>query len=229
MEKQAPIIKIAIVDDDIMVSALLRDFFERTGTIKTLYIANSGNQFLEEFGNNVEIPDVILLDLRMKNGSGLEVLEELSRMEERPKIIVMSSHYDASYMGQMLKLGCDAFLPKEIDPEELIEIMHKVYEYGHYFLEEQIVSLRKQVATKSPKLHLNSKDILSERELEGLELLCLQLTTLEIADRLFISPKTVEMHKSNLLVKTGVRNSVGLIMYAVQNKLIDPNNLMLLD
>ncbi|WP_064966610.1 response regulator transcription factor [Tenacibaculum ovolyticum] len=229
MEKQAPIIKIAIVDDDIMVSALLRDFFERTGTIKTLYIANNGNQFLEEFGNNVEIPDVILLDLRMKNGSGLEVLEELSRMEERPKIIVMSSHYDASYMGQMLKLGCDAFLPKEIDPEELIEIMYKVFECGHYFLEEQIVSLRKQVGTKSPKLHINSKDSLSERELEVLELLCQQLTTKEIADRLFISPKTVEMHKGNLLVKTGVRNSVGLIMYAVQNKLIDPNNLILLN
>ncbi|WBX77178.1 response regulator transcription factor [Tenacibaculum ovolyticum] len=229
MEKQTPIIKIAIVDDDVMVSALLRDFFERTGTIKTVYIASSGNQFLEEFRNNVKIPDVILLDLRMRNGSGLEVLEELSRMEERPKIIVMSSHYDASYMGQMLKLGCDAFLPKEIDPEELIEIIHKVYEYGHYFLEEQIVSLRKQVATKSPKLHLNSKDSLSERELDVLELLCQQLTTKEIADRLFISPKTVEMHKGNLLIKTGVRNSVGLIMYAVQNKLIDPNNLILLD
>ena len=228
MEKQTPIIKIAIVDDDIMVSALLRDFFERTGTIKTVYIASSGNQFLEEFRNNVKIPDVILLDLRMRNGSGLEVLEELSRMEERPKIIVMSSHYSPSYMGQMLKLGCDAFLPKEIDPEELIEIMHKVYEYGHYFLEEQIVSLRKQVATKSPKLHLNSKDSLSERELEVLELLCQQLTTKEIADRLFISPKTIEMHKSNLFIKTGVRNSVGLIMYAVQNKLIDPNNLILL-
>ncbi|PKH49391.1 DNA-binding response regulator [Tenacibaculum sp. Bg11-29] len=229
MKRQTPIIQIAIVDDDIMVSTLLRDFFERNSTIKTLYIANSGNQFLEEFGNNVTIPDVVLLDLRMKNGSGLEVLEKLSIMEESPKVIVMSSHYDASYMGQMLKLGCDAFLPKEIDPEELIEIIYRVYEYGHYFLEEQIVSLRKQVATKSPKLHLNSKDSLSERELEVLELLCQQLTTKEIADRLFISPKTVEMHKSNLLVKTGVRNSVGLIMYAVQNKLIDPNNLILLD
>lgn len=229
MEKQTRIIKIAIVDDDVMVSALLRDFFERTGTIKTLYIAGSGNQFLEEFGNNVKVPDVILLDLRMKNGSGLEVLEQLSMMEESPKIIVMSSHYAPSYMGQMLKLGCDAFLPKEIDPEELIEIIYRVYEYGHYFLEEQIVSLRKQVATKSPKLHINSKDSLSERELEVLELLCQQLTTKEIADRLFISPKTIEMHKGNLLVKTGVRNSVGLIMYAVQNKLIDPNSLILLD
>ena len=230
MEKQTPIIQIAIVDDDVLVSTLLRDFFEQTSAIKTVYIANSGNQFLEEFGNNAAMPDIILLDLRMKNGSGLEVLEQLSNMEvSLPKVIVMSSHYDASYMGQMLKLGCDAFLPKEIDPEELIEIIYKVYEYGHYFLEEQIVSLRKQVATKGPKLHINSKDSLSERELDVLELLCQQLTTKEIAGRLFISPKTVEMHKSNLLVKTGVRNSVGLIMYAVQNKLIDPNSLILLD
>ncbi|WP_430412301.1 response regulator transcription factor [Kordia sp.] len=222
-------INIAIIDDDTMVANLLVDFFERNSTIKTLYTVNSGNSFLEKLNNHVTMPEVILLDLRMNNGSGLDVLEALSKRSEKPKVIVMSSHYDPYYMGQMLKLGCDAFLPKEIDPEELIEVIYKVQQHGHYFSEEQIVSLREQVSPKSPKIYLDSKDSLSERELEVLQLVCQQLTTKEIAEKLFISPKTVEMHKSNLLIKTGVKNSVGLIIYAIQNNLVDPNTLILLD
>ncbi len=228
MKNKRQTINIAIIDDDTMVANLLADFFERNSSIKTLYTVNSGNSFLEKLDNHATMPEVILLDLRMNNGSGLDVLEVLSKRSEKPKIIVMSSHYDTSYMGQMLRLGCDAFLPKEIDPEELIEIIYKVHQYGHYFSEEQIMSLRKQVSPKSPKVYLDSKDSLSERELEVLQLLCQQLTTKEIAERLFISPKTVEMHKSNLLIKTGVKNSVGLIIYAIQNNLVDPNNLILL-
>lgn len=229
MENKTQIINIAIIDDDTMVVNLLVDFFERNSTIKTLYTVNSGNSFLEKLDSHSTLPEVIVLDLRMKNGNGLDVLDALSKRSEKPKIIVMSSHYDPSYMGQMLKLGCDAFLPKEIDPEELIEVIYKVNQYGHYFSEEQIISLRKQVSPKSPKVYLDSKDSLSERELEVLQLLCQQLTTKEIAERLFISPKTVEMHKSNLLIKTGVKNSVGLIIYAIQNNLVNPNDLILLD
>ena len=229
MEKQNEIIKIVIVDDDVMIASLLRGFFESVNTIEVLYTANSGNQFLEKLEEHKVLPDIILLDLRMKNGTGLEVLEKLSKMEQKIKTIVMSSHYNPSYMGQMLKLGCDAFLHKENEPEELVEIIHEVYEKGHYFSQEQIESLRKQVTTKSPRLNVNSKDSLSSRELEVLEMLCQQRTTKGIADKMFVSPKTVEAHKSNLLVKTGVKNSVGLIIYAIQNKLVDPNNLVLLN
>lgn len=222
-------IKLAIIEDDSMVAQLLKTHIEENSKIHVLYVVNGGNEFFTKLENEKEFPDVILLDLRMQNGNGVEVLEKLSIMDQDIKVIVMSSLYDPSYMGQMLKLGCDAFLSKEIDPEELITIIHKVYQYGHYFTEEQIISIRKQVSPKSPKLHINSKDSLSMRELEVLQLLAQQLTTREIAERLFVSSKTIEMHKSNLLLKTGTRNSVGLIMYAVRNQLIDPNNLLLLD
>ncbi len=229
MTKQETIIKIAIVDDDIITTSLLKDFFETSSNIKVLYTANSGNHFLKKWKEEEILPDIVLLDLRMKNGTGLDVLEKLSDEKQEIKTIVISSHYKASYTGQMLKLGCDAFLPKEMGPEELVEIICEVFEKGHYFLQEQIEGLRKQVATKSPKLYLNSKDGLSSRELEVLEMLCQQLTTKEIGDKMYISPKTVEAHKSNLLVKTGVKNSVGLIIYAIQNKLVNPDNLILLN
>lgn len=223
-------IKVVIVDDDMLVSNLLKDYLDKSSTIEVLYIANSGNQFLEQLESTEIQPDVIVLDLRMEDGNGLEVLELLLLQKGKTiKTIVMSSHYDPLYMGQMLKLGCDAFLSKEIDPEELIEIIKIVYERGHYFTQEQISNMRNQMSTRVPKLTMNTKDSLSERELEVLQFLGQQLTTKQIAEKLFLSPKTVEMHKSNLLVKTGVKNSVGLIIYGIQNKLIDPNDLILLN
>ncbi|MEM6722213.1 MAG: response regulator transcription factor [Bacteroidota bacterium] len=221
--------KLAIVEDDTMVAQLLKNHIERCSDIQVLYVANNGNEFFERLANSTKIPEVVLLDLRMKNGNGLEVLEKLQIAKSAMKTIVMSSHYDPSYLGQMLKLGCSAFLPKELDPDELILIIKKVYQEGFFFTEDQVQMLRKQIASKSPKLHLDSKTSLSQRELEVLQLIAKQLTNKEIGERLFISTKTVEMHKSNLFVKTGAKNAVGLVMYAIQNQLIDPNDFMMLN
>lgn len=221
-------IKLAIVDDDKIISSLLKDYFTSNSAIDTILIANSGHQFLEHMATTSDMPDVILLDLQMKNGTGLDVLDAISKEQKPFKIIVISTYYDVNYIGQMLKLGCDAFLPKEVDPSELIDIIYTVSQKGSYFTEEQIHYIRKQISPKSPKLHIQTKNALSERELEVLGLLSQQLTTKEIAERMFLSPKTVEMHKSNLLLKTGTRNSIGLIIYAIQHQLINPDSLLLL-
>jgi len=221
--------KLVIVEDDTMVAQLLKNHIEHNSTIQILYIANSGNEFFEKLARAPETPDVILLDLRMKNGNGLEVLEKLQQAASNLKLIVMSSHYDVSYLGQMLKLGCSAFLPKELDPDELIKIIAKVHQEGYFFTQDQIQVLRTQIASRSPKLHLDSKSSVSQRELEILQLVAKQMTNKEIATHLFISLKTVEMHKSNLFVKTGTKNAAGLVLYAIQNQLIDPNDFLLLN
>ena len=221
-------IRLVIVDDDLMFAQLLKNFINENSEIEVVYLAKSGAQFFEKLNELKKPPHVILLDLRMKNGSGLEVLERLSEMDHEMHTIVVSGYYEPSYLGQMLKLGCDAFLSKEVDPKELIQIIHAVREYGHYFTQAQIHSLRDQISFKSPELHINPNDSLSERELEVLQLLGQQLTTKEIGAKLFISPKTVEMHKGNLLLKTGTKNSVGLIIYAVQKKLLNPDDLVVL-
>lgn len=229
MENHNKTIQLAMVDNDELMVNLLSDYFNQNTSINPMFIAFSGFQFLDKMEQISEYPDVVLIDLKMENGSGLDVLKAMSQLNYDCKIIIMSSYYNSSYMGQMLKLGCDAFIPKEIDPEELVEVIQQVHYKGHYFTEDQIYNLRKQVSPKSPKLHLSSKESLTERELEVLELLCQQFTSKEIAERLFVSVKTIEMHKSNLLLKTGVKNSVGLVIYAVQNKLVNPDDLILLD
>ncbi len=214
-------IKIAIVDDDTMTANLLLELFDRSDVIDTLYTANSGNELLGRLENDDLLPDIVLLDIRMKDGDGFEVLEKLSMKDKVVKVIVMSNYYNLSLVEPMLNLGCDAFLSKDINIKELLKIIEKVYIQGHYFSEEQIVNLRKQTAKKRQKLHAEYKDDLSSREIEILKLLAQQLTTSQIADKLSVSIRTIEADKNNLLLKTGVKNTAGLIIYAFQKKIID--------
>lgn len=219
-------IKIGIVDDDLLFVQLLKNYIESNGNYQVVLTSTGGDQFLSE---DLPVLDILILDLRMANGDGLEVMTELSKQENEIKIIVLSSFYRRSFMGQMLKMGAHAFLSKEIELEELLVVINTVYNTGHYFSNEQIDVMRTQFSNKLPEFHAFSKNELTEREIDVLRLVCQQLSTKEIADSLFISPKTVETHKTNLMIKTGVKNMAGLVIYAVQNKIIDANEIVLFD
>jgi DNA-binding NarL/FixJ family response regulator len=130
-------------------------------------------------------------------------------------------------MGYMLKTGVNAFIPKEISPDFLMKVIHSVNEHGYYFSEEHVAVMRTQIAPKVPKPKLTKQEVLSERELEILKLICQQMTSQEIADKLFIARRTVEGHKGNLLLKTSVKNTAGLVIYAIQNNLINPDELIM--
>lgn len=220
-------IRIAIVDDDKLFTQLLGRFIDAQEEMEVVYIAYNGDQFLTDYQEKAI--DVLLLDLRMDDGSGLFVLRELQKQSEELKIIVLSTFYKRSFVGQMLKLGASAFLSKDIDQELLIEAIQTVYKKGHYFTKDQLEIMRLQLSKKVPEYADHSKESLTTREIEILKLLCQQCTTKEIGERLFISPKTVETHKTNLLLKTGVKNTAGLIIYAIQNKIVSPDELLLLD
>lgn len=220
-------IKIGIVDDDLLFVQLLKNYIDQDKRYEVVLTSTGGHDFLNETEN--DSPDVLILDLRMANGDGLEVMAALSQKETETKIIVLSSFYRRSFMGQMLKMGAHAFLSKEIELEELLQVINAVRHNGHYFSEEQITVMRTQLSNKLPEFHAYSKDELTDREIDVLRLVCQQLSTKEIADALFISPKTVETHKSNLMIKTCVKNMAGLVIYAVQNNIVDANEIVLLD
>ncbi|WP_160138615.1 response regulator [Chryseobacterium sp. c4a] len=219
-------IKIGIVDDDLLFVQLLKNYIENSGNYQVVLTSTGGNQF---FSEDIPTLDILILDLRMANGDGLEVMTELSKQENEIKIIVLSSFYRRSFMGQMLKMGAHAFLSKEIELEELLVVINTVYNTGHYFSNEQIDVMRTQFSNKLSEFHAFSKNELTDREIDVLRLVCQQLSTKEIADALFISPKTVETHKTNLMIKTGVKNMAGLVIYAVQNNIIDAHEIVLFD
>lgn len=221
MKNTDSIIRIAIVDDEALIVMLLRDYFLKHKNILVTLTANDGSTFIESLRNAESPPDIVLLDLQMKELNGIDTATILKKEFPDLKIIVVSSYYKKTLMGYMLKLGVNAFLPKGILPEQLAEAIEEVYNKGYYFVEEQIDVMRNQISSKTPAPSFASEEELSEREIEVLKLICQQYTAPQIADKLFISPRTVEGHKSNLLLKTSARNLAGLVIYAVQKNIIN--------
>ncbi len=221
-------IQIAITDDDDLIVKLLEDYLNNCENFKVVFTAFNGEDLIEKLNKpDALLPDVLLLDLKMKGMNGIETMEYLKNHFPSIKIIVISSFYQDSFLGFMFKTGASAFLPKGITPSHLQEIIKTVNSSSIYFTSEQTELIRKQVSEKNPRPTLFTTE-LSTREIEVLKLICLQNTAKEISSILFISPKTVEGHKNNIFIKTGAKNIAGLVIYAIQNNILNIDEIPLI-
>jgi DNA-binding NarL/FixJ family response regulator len=220
-------IKLAILDDEALIVSLLSDFFNQQNEINVCIVSTSGEAFLEELSDNKIVPEVLILDLKMEGESGIDILEVLKENYSSIKTIIMSSHYKKSFMGFMLKMGASAFIPKGISPQDLLKIVIEVKQKGFYFQNDQIEIIRDQVSAKTSEPNFNKINVLSEREVEILKLICLQKTAKEIGAQLFIAQRTVEGHKNNLFLKTETKNIAGLAIYAIQNNIVKVDEIFL--
>ena len=221
-------IKIAITDDDALIVSLLQGYLHSCEGMEVLFTANSGKAFLSLLAEASILPDVLVLDLKMDGMDGIEVTNHLKADHPEIKVIVVSSHYQGSFMGFMLKTGVSAFLPKGISPIDLVDVIRTVHRQGFYFKEDQLDAVRQQISSKSPKPALEHDDSLSDREIEVLRLICHQKTAKEMADELFLTARTIDGHKANLFAKTGAKNIAGLVIYAIQHGYIKVDELPVL-
>ncbi len=160
------------------------------------------------------MPDVILLDLSMPELDGVDTLSALNKRENYPRIIILSSHYNPGIIVRTITEGASAFLNKNEKIEEVMRTVLNVAEKGYYF-NEYVFNLLRQRRLSSK---VDQKGIdLTEREIEILKLICEELTNKEISEKLFISSRTVEGHRNNILIKTGAKNTAGLIIFAIEH------------
>ncbi len=220
-------IHLAIVDDEQLIVRLLEDFFSRTAETEVVFTAFTGKDLLEFVQANPPKIEVLLLDLRLQEENGADIAQQLREINPAINIIIISSYYKASFIGYLLKTGVSAFLPKGILPRELLSIIQTVHEKGYYFLPEQVEVMRDQITPKAPQPQFSQVVQLTAREQEILNLICQQKTAQEIAEQLFITKRTVEGHKNNLLSKLGIKNTAGLIVYAIKEGLIDLNSIQI--
>lgn len=213
-------IKLALVDDDVLLVQLLEQYLSSVNGYDIVITAYDGGEFIDKLKDINELPDIAIIDLRMEHMNGVDTVNVLKKEYPDVKVITLSSHYKTSFMGFMLKVGVNAFIPKGTPPQELAEVIHSVYHKGFYFMEDQIESMRNQISSNAPEPKFNTEETLSKREIEVLELICQQYSTAEIAEALFITKRTVEGHRNNLFVKTGVKNVAGLVIYALQKQLV---------
>jgi DNA-binding NarL/FixJ family response regulator len=177
--------------------------------------ASNGEEFLASLPD--KMPDVVLMDINMPLLNGRETTKRALEMYPDLKIIAVTMYGEENYYLQMIEAGVKGIILKKSGKYELEQAIQEVLEGGNFFSQEIMQKMAMRLNRKNPSKY----ETLTERELEVLVLVCNGLSNQEIGDKLFISPKTVEVHKSNIFKKTGVRNSAQLVIYAIKNGFIE--------
>jgi DNA-binding NarL/FixJ family response regulator len=173
--------------------------------------ASNGQKSLDFLASNRV--DIVLMDYNMPDLTGLEALLEIRKKKINVKIIMLTMHNKREIIREVLKAGADGYLLKDSSREQLIEAITQVNDGDSYFVEDV-----KDALVDSFRVPFEKKVIrLTPREKDILTLICEELTTYEIAEKLFISVNTVETHRKNLMSKTNAKNGVGLVKFALNN------------
>ena len=221
-----PSIYVAIADDEALFRKGLSLLLEEDPEISVIIDAGNGQELLDALTTAERLPKVLLLDLKMPVLDGIETAKILKNDYPEINFIVLSTHFSKAFIVNMIELGAAGYLPKNSEPTEVIQTIRAVHEKGFYYNTTVLEVVREYMLTKKiPKLGTLHEEPLTSREQEILQLICEQYTSSEIAEKLFISRRTVEGHRNNLLLKLGCRNVAGLVVYALQHDLvqIDPS------
>jgi DNA-binding NarL/FixJ family response regulator len=165
-----------------------------------------------------QMPDVVLTDLNMPEMDGLELVRRIKAKYPEIKILVLSMLKDKETVGSIMEVEAEGFILKNANKADLMKAIQAVYAGDTYYSNE-IMNI---MLTKYQKRaqHETARNNLTTRELEILQLIAQELTSDKIADKLFISPRTVETHRKNILAKTQSATLIGLLKYAVRNELV---------
>jgi len=209
---------IILVDDHLIFRQGLKSIFTIENIANVIGEASNGLELLNLLTHLR--PDLVLMDIDMPHMNGLEATEKALELMPELKIIAFSMFSDEEYYYKMIDRGVKGFILKTSGINELENAIKNVMSGDTYFSNEllrKIINNFGHSNSNKPTL----QDNLTDREIEILQQICLGLSTDEIAEKLFISPKTVKSHKSNLLEKTVCKNTPALILFAIKNKIVE--------
>ena len=203
--------KIIIVDDHQLFRNGLKFILNEMNDVQVIGEASNGKEFLEilEFG----LPDLVLMDINMPVMNGVTATKLALEKFPELNILVLSMYGDTEYYNTMIDIGVKGFILKDVDNKELRDAIDKVIAGGSYFSQELLLNLIKNKTS-------DESIILTRREKEVLELICKGYSNQQISEQLFISQRTVERHRSSLLLKTDSKNSISLVVYSIKHKLV---------
>jgi DNA-binding NarL/FixJ family response regulator len=209
--------RIIIVDDHTLFRNGLRILLNNLENYRVIGEAANGRQFLSLLES--EVPDLVLLDINMPVMDGIEAATLAHEKYPGLKIITLSMYGEEDYYYKMVNAGVKGFVLKNSDIKEVKTALDVVFDGGSFFSSELLQNLVNSLKStaKSKETHTE----LSEREMEILILICQGLSNQEIGDKLFISKRTVDKHRANILEKSDSKNTAQLVVYAIKNKLVE--------
>ncbi|MFC4262266.1 response regulator [Ferruginibacter yonginensis] len=215
-----PEIKIAIADDHkIFRKGVILSMRQYTN-LRFVMEAENGDDLLEKIPEFM--PEIILCDLKMPLRDGIDATKAITKLYPNIRVIILTMYEDDRFVGHLMDCGAAGYLLKNADPAEVYKAINDVKKTGFYlspFVNR--ILIKKNYSKQKFNPSLASEAVLSEREKEVLMLVCMEYTATEIAAKMFISARTVEAIKDRLMERFGVKNSVGLVFYAMKNRLLD--------
>ena len=214
-------IKLGLTDDHLLFRRGLASILATYEQIQLVLQTSSGPELLEQL-QHTEL-DVVLLDLEMPEMNGIQTAEALREQYPDLKILILSMYDDDHFIQHLMEVGANGYLLKDAEPDEVVQAVVAAAKNGFYFSERvSKVVLQGLANKKKVKPIFRNQVRLTKRELQVLQLICEEQTNNEIGEQLFLSPRTIEGYRNRLLEKTGVRNTAGLVVFAIRNELFLP-------
>ncbi len=211
-------LSLAFADDHTMLRKGLVRLIQLLGNYHIAFEADNGEEVITALKKNL-IPDILILDVNMGGKDGIQVAQWLNSHYPQVKILVLSMYSDETTILKMIQAGAHGYITKNAEPERLHDAIQTLWNTGSYLpdsISKKIISgLQKNVLQIQPKVDL------TDNELKFLKLLCQQLTYQEIAEQMFLSPKSMDDYRKKLTRKLGVKGKSGLIVYAMEHNISD--------
>lgn len=211
-------IDIIIVDDHILFSEALSSLISDFEDFNVLAVLANGEELVTYFSTENKHPDIVLMDIQMPIMNGFEATRWLKKHQPQIKVLGLSMECEESTILKMLRAGANGYLLKVIQPSLLEHALKEVYTNGFYYTENVSNTLINSL--NSTNENDNREIIFKEKELEFLKLACTEMTYKQIADEMYLSPKTIENYREALFSKLNVKTRIGLVLYAIKEKIV---------
>jgi DNA-binding NarL/FixJ family response regulator len=209
------VIQILIVDDHQMFLDGLKTLLAKEKNLNVVAEANTGKEALELLAK-IQV-DLVITDINMPLMSGTELTKHIKKDYPQIKVLVLTMYNDLEIIHEIVMTEAEGYILKNSNKKELLSAINRISDHGTYYSNEVISIMTENYVVKEKIRDRTHK--LSAREKEIISLICQELTSAEIAEKLFLSPLTVETHRRNILRKTNSKTIVGLIKFAIENKI----------
>ena len=211
---------VVLVDDHVLLRNGLANLIRSFGEYAVLFEAGNGHDFIRQLKPRA-LPDIVLLDINMPEMDGYETAGWIKRHHPEIKILALSMYDTDNSIIRMLKNGVKGYILKDSDPAELKMALESVINKGFYYSEMVTGKLIHTINTLDiPDYQTRQVLTLNDRELEFLKLACTECTYKEIAEQMYLSPRTIDGYRDTLFEKLNVKTRVGLVLYAIRNGIV---------
>ena len=208
--------KVVIVDDHTLFAQSLESLINNFADFEVQYVVNNGQELIDKLSSQDTLPNIVLLDINMPVMNGTQTMYWLKKNQPELDVLALSMEDNEHTIIKMLRYGAKGYLLKDIHPEELQNALDEVITKGFYYTDKVNNSLIRSLILTDDQVDIQ----LNDREKTFLDLACTEKTYKEIADDMFISPKTVDGYRDSLFKKFGVSNRIGLVLYAFKQELV---------